>query len=178
MFLKRIKSPLKELFLIFFLAAFGFAMHLGVWADTEATVNATVTAQQVAVSVDPGTISYGTLDTGSTASTALGDADSVDATQDVSNDGNVNEDFDLKGTTSAAWALSDTAGSDTYTHEYCDTDCDGSPTWYDLGTGYTSAASSIGSGNTWSVDFKISLPTATTATESQDVDVFVMCSSS
>lgn len=177
MSLKQINSPLKELFLVFFLAIGGFVMHLGVWAATEATVNATVTAQQIAVSVDPATISYGTLDIGSTASTAIGDGDSVDSTQHVSNDGNVPEDFDLKGTTSAAWALDSSPGDDTYTHDYCDTDCDSSPTWYALGTGYTSAATSVGSGNTWPVDFRIQMPTGTTASETQDVDVFVMCSS-
>ncbi len=165
-------AMLKELTLILFLGLVGVVMHLGVKA-AEDTVTATVTAEQVSLSVDPGTISYGTLSVGTTENTV-----GLGQSQAVINTSNVDIDLELKGQTSAEWGLSDTAAEDVYVHEYCYEDCSGTATWYALGTGYTAAISTVAAGTTTPFDFQIHMPSATTASETQNVDVTILCSSS
>ncbi len=180
MSLNKIKSPLKELFLVFFLAVFGLAMHLGVRGQVSQSVTATVTAQQVALSVSDGSVAYGTLSTGTTASTATGDSDSIDDTQVITNNGNVDEDFELQGQNSSpdSWILAATSGENQYVHEYCTSDCDGSPTWTALTTSYASIATGVSATATQDFDLRIIMPSSTTVSAEQSVDVTVQATAS
>jgi len=178
MSLNKIDTPLKELTLVFFFVIIGVVMHLGVGAADNATVTATVTAQQIAVSVSDASIAYQTLQVGTSATTAESDGDAINDTQFVSNDGNVNEDFDLQGQNSTSWTLADAPGSETYVHEFCDTDCDGTPTWHALSTSLSAVELNVGSGVTWPVDFRLQMPSSTTEDGQQNVDVTVQCSAS
>lgn len=173
----RQERVIKEVAIVLFISLVGLMMHLGVKAAEE-TVNATVTAQNVALSVSPGTVSYGTVGTGSSATTALNDGDSVDATQSIENTGNVAEDFDLKGQDTASWTLADSIGTaESYAHEYCDegggTDCDSTPTWTALSTTYASLTTNVGTSTTYPFDLRIQLPTSTSDTSEQSADVYV-----
>src|SRR3989339_877269 len=83
-------------------------------AAETASVTATVTAQNVSVTVADGTVTYGTTSLGSSKNTvALSD------TQTATNAGNVTSQLNIKGQNSTAWTLAGTAGSDIYVHKFC-----------------------------------------------------------
>lgn len=144
-------------------------------AATSATVTATVTVQNVAVSVSDGTVAYGTLGTSSSANTASGD---LDDSQTATNDGNVATDFNIRGQNSANWTLAASVGADQYKHDFCVTDCDGTPTWTALTTSNQSLASSVASSGTQVFDLRINTPSSSTNYTSQSVDVIVQASAS
>lgn len=145
-------------------------------AGTTATVTSTVTVQNVSVSVSSGTVSYGTLATNTSLSTlaspGLGDQ------QTATNNGNVAEDFNVKGQDSANWIL-DTANStlDHYIHKFCVASCgtDASPTNF---TALTTSYAALGAGNvatsgTQTFDLRITTPQTSDNFTSQSVDVTV-----
>ena len=138
-------------------------------ADT-GTVTATVTAQNISVTVSDGTVTYGTIATSSTSDTASGD---LDDSQTANNNGNITEDFNIKGQDSGAWTLGGTAGSETYTHKFCITDCDGSPVWTALTTNYQTLAEDIAASGDQVFDLQIGTPTSTSTYTEQSVDVTV-----
>lgn len=168
-------SPIKELALVLFLCLVGLAMHVGVQSQVSESVTATVTAQQIALSVSDGAVAYGTLDIGSTMTTLT---DGVNDTQTVTNDGNVNQDFSIQGQDSSPdnWTLAATAGSDTYAHEFS-TDSGVGWTAMESAT-YTTFATGVGASASESLDLNIHMPTSTTATAEQNVDVSVQAESS
>ena len=85
---------------------------ISAYAQTEATVNATVTPGFVAVSVNPGLVEYGTVNLGDTE--VLPNPETFTAT----NDGTVNSDFLIRGAdTDNGWTLASTVGADQYVHE-------------------------------------------------------------
>ena len=95
--------------------------------SAESTVTCTVSAVLVSVSVDDGSVAYGTLALGATKNTAKYDGSNnpngmaTPQTQTITNTGTVQEDFRVKtsnaiGTT--AWTLGETAGSDIFTHAW------------------------------------------------------------
>lgn len=147
-----------------------------VQAATEGTVTATVTAQNVAVSVSDGTIAYGTIAVSGTANTTSA---GLDDSQTATNDGNVSSDLDIKGqdaTGGTAWTLAGTIGSDQYKHDFCITDCDGTPTWVSLTTTYQTLASGVAASGTQVFDTRISVPSATSDYVQKSVDVMVQIS--
>jgi hypothetical protein len=75
----------------------GFAMADLVSAASTADITVTVTCRLLSVSIDPGTYAFGTVSESSktVASTSIG----------VTNNGNVNEDFELKLTNNTSWTL-------------------------------------------------------------------------
>src|SRR4051812_19098481 len=89
-------------------------------ATTTATVAATVTLQNVSVSVSDGSVSYGTLATNTTKTTLSG---GLNDQQTATNAGNVAEDFNIKGQNSTDWTLGSTAASDQYIHKFCVATC-------------------------------------------------------
>lgn len=94
--------------------AFNLFVVPSVLAATTATVTATVTAQNVAVSISDGSVAYGTLSLNASSGTNGSD------TQTVTNDGNVAEDFTIKGQDSATWTLdSVNSTQDHYIHMFC-----------------------------------------------------------
>lgn len=147
-----------------------------VQAATEGTVTATVTAQNVAVSVSDGSISYGTVALSSTADTTT---NGLSDSQTATNDGNVSSDLDIKGQDASggtAWTLGGSIGSDQYKHDFCVSDCDGTPTWVALTTTYQTLASGVAASGTQVFDTRISTPSATSDYVEKSVDVMVQIS--
>ena len=160
--------------IIFFglLALVGIIIFLGasVKAQTTGAVTATVTAQNVAVSVSDGTVTYGTISLGETASTS---SDGLDDSQTATNDGNVTSDLNIMGQNSANWTLAATVGSDNYVHEFCTSNCDSTPTWTALTTSYQTLATGIAASGNQAFDLKIIVPSTSSNYTQQSVDVTV-----
>lgn len=154
-------------------------------ADPTAEVTATVTVQQVALTVTPGTVAYGTLATSGTKDTTSG---GVNATQQANNTGNVNVDFDVMGidvTGTCTWELADTQSSEQYFHKYCTTGagspdpCDTTPTWNAMNEDtYTEFATGIAPSGNKRFDLQIGVPSSTTCMTEVNVNVWVQASAS
>lgn len=155
------------------LAAFVSAQGIG--AQVQDSVTATVTPSNVALSVAPGTVAYGTISLSSTADTT---STGLNNSQTITNDGNVNQDFTISGQNTAAWTLSGTSGANTYIHQFCTSNCDGTPTWVDLVTGNTSIATGVAAAGTQVFDLKITMPSETSSYLQQSVDVTVTATAS
>jgi len=143
-------------------------------ADT-AVVNATVTAQKISVSVSDGQITYGTMALESWKSTLPGE---LNDKQTATNDGNVTENFKIKGQNSSAWTLASTPGNDQYTHQFCnntDNDCSNPPTNYSpLSTDYQTLKEGVVKDGTVEFHLRLGTPTATSSYDEQTVNVTVM----
>ena len=102
----------RVLALVGVLAVIGAALAIPAFADTEGTVTATVTAGVVAISLSTTTAAYGTV--------ALGSEDNAPTPSSftVTNNGNVDADFGVKGANTANWTLGTglPSGTDTYRH--------------------------------------------------------------
>lgn len=139
-------------------------------ADT-GTVTATVTVQNVSITVSDGTVAYGTLATSSNKGTHSGD---LNQSQTATNNGNVTEDFNIKGQNSTAWTLAGSAGADQYSHKFCTSSCGTPPTNYTaLTTDYATLASDVTAAGGQAFDLYISTPTSTSSFDQQSVDVTV-----
>ncbi|MBI2356955.1 hypothetical protein HYV12_02820 [Candidatus Dojkabacteria bacterium] len=160
-------THLTGLLLAFLFLFMGFATY----AANEASVAATVTVQNISVSVADGTIAYGTLASNTSVGTNGTD------TQVVTNDSNVTVDVDIKGQNSANWTLAGTAGSDTYVHKFCSATCGTPPTNYTaLTTSYATLANSVAASGTVNLDLYLTTPTVSTNFTSQNVGVMVLVS--
>ena len=137
-------------------------------ADTEGNVNATVTAQQVAMSVTESLVEYGVL--------SVGDVDKVPnpAFFAANNDGNVPVDFVIRGFDTAAWTLEATVGTDEYVHRFA---TDGGTSFTEL-TLSSQTLSSVAVNGTQTVHLNLDMPDATAASASQDADVKVLATAS
>jgi myosin-crossreactive antigen len=144
-------------------------------AADEVSLSATVTVQNISVTVTDGSITYGTLSTSGTANTT---ATGVDDSQTATNNGNVTEDFDIKGADTAAWSLAGSAGSENYAHNFCTSDCDGDPSWTALTTSYQALATSVSTSGTQEFDLRINVPTSTSTYTEQTAQVWVLASAS
>lgn len=156
-------------FIIVFVLTFAVAMPV-LAADT-AAVTATVTAQNVSVTVGDGTVAYGTMAVSTTKSTTAADLNDL---QTATNNGNITEDFNIRGQDSAAWTLAGTAGSEQYTHKFCTTSCTTPPTNYTaLTTNYQTLGSSIATSGTKTFDLQLGTPSSTATFTEQTVSVTV-----
>lgn len=157
------------------LVVLGLVAFLGVGltgfatAATEGNVNATVTAQQVAMSVSPGSVDYSVL--------SVGDTNQVPnpVSFDADNDGNVPVDFVIRGFNTDVWTLAGTAGEDLYVHRFSSTGSGGAFTAL---TTSPQTLSSIGVSSSQTVHLNLDMPTSTAATASQDADVKVLATAS
>lgn len=139
-----------------------------VYAQDTAQVTATVTVQNISVSVDDGTVAYGILALNTSAGTNGTD------TQTATNDGNVTVQFNISGTNSAAWTLGGTPGNNIYTHSFCTATCATPPTNYTaLTTNYSTLNASVAPLGTQTFDLHITTPTSTATYTAQNVDVTV-----
>jgi len=152
------------------LALVGLSVAVAVGA-AETSVTATVTVENIAISIDDGTVTYGVL----LADTSE-DTITLTDTQTVTNDGNVSVDLDIKGKDSASWTLSATnAGTDNYVHKFCSATCDSPPTNYAaLTTSYQDLANGVSAPGTQDFDLEITTPATSTNFDSQSVDVTVL----
>lgn len=148
-----------------------------VMALDEGTVTATVTVQNVAVTVADGGITYGTLAASGTKSTLVGEANDM---QTATNTGNVTETINIKGanSTGCVWTLAGTQASEQYFHKFCndtDNDCSTPPTSY---TALTASYQELDTGiaaTSGTVDFQlqIGVPSSTTCDDEATVTVTV-----
>lgn len=146
----------------------GMLVCSAVLAGSEASVTATVTVQNISVGVTDGSVAYGTL--GSNTSAGTNPAD----TQTVTNNGNITENFNIKGQNSVNWTLGATAASDVYVHKFCTATCGTPPTNYTaLTTSYATLATGITTSGTQTFDLYITTPNPSTVFTQQSVDVTV-----
>lgn len=140
-------------------------------AATEGTVTTTVTVQNISVTVTDGTVTYGTLANNSTKGTHSGD---LNDTQTATNNGNVTEDFNIKGQNSGSWTLAGTAGSDNYVHQFCTATCTTPATNYTvLTTSYQTLKTGVAASGNQTFDLYINTPNPSTVYTEQSVDVIV-----
>ncbi len=162
---------MKKLFAtIGILTMIGMVVAVGVGAADEATVTATVTVQNISVSVSDGTVPYGTLGLDSTENTC-----DLPDTQTATNDGNVTEDFNIRGQNSTdGWTLAATAGSDQYVHNFfASSDSCGDGTGTALTTSSTELTSGVAVDGTYDFDLEVNTPTSTSSYDEQSIDVTV-----
>lgn len=166
-----------SIFVLFFMIFFlGLASITGAAEDS---VTTTVTVQNIALSITDeqapdASVSYGTLGTSASQTTLT---TGVNDTQTITNDGNVNEDFDLKGANTGTWTLASSIGvEDEYKHDWCTSDCEGTPTWTALTTGYVQIATGVASSGTQDFDLRMNTPSSTTVYTEQTATVWVQAS--
>jgi hypothetical protein len=141
------------------------------FATSTASVAATVTTENISVTVTDGSVSYGTISAGSSKSTIASD---LNDTQTATNNGNVAEDFNIKGQDSANWTLSSSAGTDQYVHKFCTDTCGTPPTNFTaLTTNYQSLATNQAAAGAQTFDLQITVPSPSTVFTQQSVDVTV-----
>jgi hypothetical protein len=139
-----------------------------VLASGAATVAATVTLQNISLSVADGSISYGTLAANSTKSTCTSE---LNDQQTITNNGNVAETFNIQGQNSANWQLAATAGTDQYVEKFTTSTC---TTWSGgtaLTTSYATVATGVAASGTVNLNLQINTPTVSTYFNQQNVDV-------
>lgn len=144
-----------------------------VFAADTGQVSATVTVQNISLTVSDGEIEYGILAVSTTkATTALTD------TQTITNNGNVSEKFSVKGTDSADWTLESAIGTDEYVHKFCAGTCSTPPTNYTalVEASYTTLAATVAPAGEQTLDLEISTPSTSTVFTSQSVNVSVQAS--
>ena len=154
------------------LGLIGVFMFSGAAASTTASVTATVTVQNISVTVADGSITYGTMGQNATKSTIAAD---LNDSQTATNAGNVIEDFQLKGTNSANWTLSATASTDKYIHKFCTSSCGSPPTSFTQlsSQSFTTLASSIATSSAQTFDLYINTPNPSSVFTQQSVNVTV-----
>lgn len=155
-----------KLFLAFSIATLPAIFASSALAANTGTVAATVTPQNISVTVSDGSVAYGTLDLSSSKDTT---SSGVNDSQTATNDGNVAEDFNITSTDATGgttWTLAATIGANQYKHSFCTTGggspdpCDATPTWSAMTTSYSSLASNIAASGTSKFDLKIDTPSS------------------
>ncbi len=130
----------------------------------------------VSVTVSDGSVTYGVLATNTSKDTT---ASGLNDTQTATNAGDVAEDINIKGQSSANWTLAGSAGNEQYVHFFCiagigvPDPCDTSPTWTVLTTSYQSLANNIAASGTQKFDLKLTTPTTTNSTSQQSVNITI-----
>ncbi len=124
----------------------------------------------ISVSIDDGDVQYGVLDSNATADTLSSQ------TQTVTNNGNVKEDFEIKGYNASGggctWTLvSGTPSTDQYKHEFS---TNSGSNWSSLTTGYSELISSITKGSDFDLDLKITMPSSSSCYNQQSADMTVL----
>ena len=133
-------------------------------ADT-ASVAATVTVQNISVTVTDGTVAYGVMAAGASKDT-LSPADLQTAT----NNGNVTENFNIRGTDSGTWTLGATAGSNVYVHKFS---TNSGAAWTALTLVNQTLATGKAVGGTQTFDLQITTPTVSADYIEHSVNVTV-----
>jgi len=159
-------------FISFVLIVAGFSLLAQIKADTTGSVTATVTAQNLALTVADGVVTYGTVGVGNSKATTTGGGELADS-QDAVNTGNIESKFNIKGSTSPNWGIGPTAGDEEYAHKFCTSNCDSSPSWSALTTSYATLVGTIGVGVTQNFDLILYTPLTTANYTEQSVNVTV-----
>ena len=127
----------------------------------------TAEAPVYSVTVSDGIITYGILDVGSSTSTL---ASGLNDTQTATNNGEVIENLNIKGSTSTCWTLATTIGYNQYVHEFSTSS---GSSWTSLTTNYQPLATNVAVSATSTFDLRITVPDDTNCFDVQDVNVTV-----
>jgi hypothetical protein len=130
----------------------------------------------VSVSVSDGAIDYGIMTINASKSTI-----ELNDMQTATNDGNVTENFNIKGQDATGagctWTLASTNGVDQYVHQFCnatDYDCSNPPTNYvALTTTYQTLKTGIPPNGTVQIHLRLITPTQTSCYGQQSVNVTI-----
>lgn len=138
-------------------------------AYTEDVINVTVTAQNISIAVENGeSVAYGTLALDSSKSTI----DLGVPTITVTNDGNMQEDFDIKSSNSTNWTLSGVDnGTDIYTHEFSTST---GSSWNYMTTDYATMSSNMSPTASSTLDLRITTPATTEYFTQQTISVTIL----
>jgi hypothetical protein len=134
------------------------------------------TPPTVSVSVSDGAIDYGIMTTNASKSTI-----DLNDMQTATNDGNVTENFNIKGQDATGagctWTLASTNGVDQYVHQFCnatDYDCSNPPTNYvPLTTTYQTLKTGIPPNGTVKIHLRLITPTDSSCYGQQSVNVTI-----
>ena len=160
---KKFVIPISVLGLVGMLVAYQV-----IFAADTATVAATVTAQNISLSVADGAVAYGALASNTTKSTCTTELNDL---QIITNDGNVAETFNIEGQNSANWTLAATAGSDQYVEKFATSTCSTFSGGTALTTSYVTAATNVAASATSTLNLQINTPNPSTIFTQQSVDV-------
>lgn len=153
---------------IVIVAMLGVTLGIPSVADETATVTATVRAQNISVNVTDGTVSYGAVAVNSNKSTLAGE---LNDTQNAVNNGNIVENFNIKGQDSANWTLEAATGTDAYKHQYSTTS---GSVWSAMSTSsYATLGTSVALNATTTFDLRICTPSTSNSYATQTVSVTV-----
>ncbi len=169
--MRHIKSLLPGLFFILILS--GVSYLANVRATDTGTVTATVTVQNISLSVADGSVTYGVLGVGKSAATI---ASGLNDSQDAVNIGNTASNINIKGQNSTNWTLGGSPSAETYSEKFCVTNCDASPSWTALTTSYQTLKTNLAVGGTQNFDLILYSPSSTSNYTQQSVDVTVQAS--
>lgn len=145
------------------------------WFDN---LNLDVTTVSVSVSVSDGTVSYGITPTNTSKTTLPGELNDM---QTATNDGNVTENFNIKGQDASGggctWILASANGINQYIHQFCndtDNDCSTPPTNYTaLTTSYQSFKTGVVASGTVDFQLRLTTPTDSSCFGQQSIDVTI-----
>ena len=151
-----------------------FLLAAATGAATEDSVSCTVTVQNFACALTTdGAVAYLTLTTSAVKDTC---ATGVDDSEELENTGNVNSDFDIKGSDSTSWTLAGAIGDETFMHRWCVTDCDGTPVWTAMTAGYVQIATGVAAGGKQLFDMEMNTPSSTVNFTEQTTVTWLQCS--
>ncbi len=169
--IRNLKGLLPGIFFVLILS--GVAYLTNAKAATTGTVTATVTAQNIALTVADGSVTYGVIGVGGSVAT---NASGVNDSQDAVNVGNTASNINIKGQNATNWTLGGSPSSETYSHKFCTTNCDAGPSWTALTTSYQTLKANLAVGGTQNFDLILYAPSSTTNYTQQTVDVTVQIS--
>lgn len=130
----------------------------------------TTAAVVISVSVSDGIVTYGTIPANTTKSTCTSELNDA---QTLTNDGNVTEDFLIRGQNSANWTLAATAGSDQYVHKFLNGACSTFSGGTALTTSDQTFATGIAVGGTATLNLQINTPNPSSVFTEQSVNVTI-----
>jgi hypothetical protein len=167
------KQKIEVILTVIVFIVFGFVVANA--ADTE-VITATVTFQQISLGVSDGSVAYGVLAASETANTVT-----LSDSQTITNTGNVNEDFDIKGIetttggTCTHWTLlgSGAPAENQYGHEWS---INGGSAWDRFAGTYEEFSNDVAASGTSTLDLQITMPSASDCMAAQNVDVTVQAS--
>jgi hypothetical protein len=130
----------------------------------------TASATIISVSVSDGTITYGMLPLNTSKSTCTSELNDA---QTVTNNGNVTENFLIRGQNSANWTLATTPGTNQYVHKFLNGTCSTFSGGTALTTSDQTFATGIPPNGTATLNLQITTPTATDYFTQQSVNVTI-----
>lgn len=155
------KNPAPIIFVIF-LFLFLQIFTLPVLADSQKVISVTINPILVSLDVNTSSVTYGPVSMGDIDISPQGDPAIL-----ISQNGNVNEDFSIRGdnavSTGTTWTLASTTGVSQYVHKYGATPAPEIPTGFGpLTTANNTFSANVAPGGGRNLKLKISTPSSTT----------------